>query len=345
MNYLSKWIFPCKKKLKRKKYTMPETAINVVPYTAELKSTWDSFVDASNNGTVFHRQDFLDYHPAGRFAFHHLMFYKGDELVAVLPGGLSGDMFKSPMGASFGGFVVNARLGLQDADAVVKALIRYCASKLIKEVYLTPPMQIYNATFNESIEYAMHYNHFIMLSSLFSSVIDFSIIHSKEELSRNTRHKINKAINKGVRIEESKDYGVFYPILLKNKEKFHVTPTHTLDEIKKIESLLPGMMILFMAYYENQPVAGELLFTCNKQCVLNFYTMHLYDFHNLFAVNYLIEHSIRWCNQKGFRYFDYGVSADTFSIDPMEPSWSLIEFKESMGANGCQRKTYYRRIF
>jgi hypothetical protein len=324
---------------------MPETAINVVPYAPEHKSAWNSFVDSSNNGTVFHRQDFLDYHPAGRFAFHHLMFYKGDELVAVLPGGLSGDMFKSPMGASFGGFVVNARLGLQDADAIVKAFIRHCASKLIKEVYLTPPMQIYNATFNESIEYAMHYNHFIVLSSLFSSVIDFSIIHSKEELSRNTRHKINKAINKGVRIEESKDYGVFYPILLKNKEKFHVTPTHTLDEIKKIESLLPGMMILFMAYYENQPVAGELLFTCNKQCVLNFYTMHLYDFHNLFAVNYLIEHSIRWCNQKGFRYFDYGVSADTFSIDPMEPSWSLIEFKESMGANGCQRKTYYRRIF
>jgi lipid II:glycine glycyltransferase (peptidoglycan interpeptide bridge formation enzyme) len=149
-----------------------------------------------------------------------------------------------------------------------------------------------------------------------------------------------------VRIEEnSRRYDEFYPILLKNKEKFGVTPTHTLDELKRIDSLRPGMMTLFMAYYENQPIAGELLFACNKQCVLNFYTMHLYDFHNLFAVNYLIEHSIRWCCQKGFRYFDYGVSADTFSIDPMEPSWSLIEFKESMGANGCQRKTYYRRIF
>jgi lipid II:glycine glycyltransferase (peptidoglycan interpeptide bridge formation enzyme) len=191
----------------------------------------------------------------------------------------------------------------------------------------------------------MHYNHFIVLSSLFSSIIDFSKVRSKEDLSRNTRHKINKAINKGVRVEENSNFDEFYPILLKNKEKFGVTPTHTLDELKKIDRLLPGMMTLFMAYFENRPIAGELLFTCNKQCVLNFYTMHLYDFHNLFPVNYLIEHSIRWCCQKGIRYFDYGVSADTFSIDPMEPSWSLIEFKESMGANGCQRKTYYRRIF
>ncbi len=324
---------------------MAHDLIAVVDYSPERRDEWNAFVAASNNGTVFHSQTFLDYHPRDRFVFRHLMFYKGDELVAVLPGGISGDMFKSPMGASFGGFVVQARLGLQDADAVVKAFIRYCASNLIKEAYLTPPMQIYNATFNESIEYAMHYNHFIVLSSLFSSVIDFSVIHGKDDLSRNTRHKINKAINKGVRIEESKAYDMFYPILLKNKEKFNVTPTHTLDEIKRIDVIIPGMMTLFMAYYENQPVAGELLFTCNKQCVLNFYTMHLYEHHNLFAVNYLIEHSIRWCNEKGFRYFDYGVSADTFSIDPMEPSWSLIEFKESMGANGCQRKTYYRRIF
>jgi hypothetical protein len=319
--------------------------ISVVPCTAELVKTWNSFVEQSNNGTVFHRLDFLDYHPAGRFTFHHLMFYKGEELIAVLPGGLSGDMFKSPMGASFGGFVVKSRIGLQDADAIVKAFIRYCASKLIKEVYLTPPMQIYCETFNESIEFAMHYNHFIVLSSLFSSVIDFSKIHSKEDLSRNTRHKINKAINKGVTIEEKPDYDAFYPILLKNKEKFGVSPTHTLQELKKIDSLLPGMMTLFLAYVEGKPIAGELLFACNKQCVLNFYTMHLYEYHNLFMVNYLIEHAIRWCNQHGFRYYDYGVSADTFSIDPMEPSWSLIEFKESMGANGCQRKTYYRRIF
>jgi hypothetical protein len=322
---------------------MPE--ISVVLCTPEKAPVWNAFVEGSNNGTVFHRLDFLDYHAKGRFNFHNLMFYKGDDLLAVLPGGLSGDMFKSPLGASFGGFVTGARIGLQDADAIVKAFIRYCASKLIKEAYLTPPMQIYSDTLNESVEYAMNYNHFITLSSLFSSVIDFSKIHGKDDLSRNTRHKINKAINKGVRVEENSKYDEFYPILLKNKEKFGVTPTHTLAELKRIDSLLPGMMTLFMAYYENQPIAGELLFSCNKQCVLNFYTMHLYDFHNLFAVNSLIEHSIRWCCQHGFRYFDYGVSADTFSIDPMEPSWSLIEFKESMGANGCQRRTYYRRIF
>ncbi|MBD3343731.1 MAG: GNAT family N-acetyltransferase [Chitinivibrionales bacterium] len=319
--------------------------IEVVPYSSEQYDTWNEFVENSNNGTIFHRQDFLAYHPEGRFNFLHLMFYKKGELIAVLPGGKVGDMFKSPMGASFGGFVVNKHFGIEDADEIVKALIRYCSSQMIKEIYLTPPMQIYCDLFNESVEYAMHYNHFILISSLYSSIIDFSHITGKESLSKNTRHKINKAINKGITIVQKNDFDVFYPILSKNKEKFDARPTHSIDELKKIEEFLPGMMTLFMAYYEGQPVAGELLFAANKQCNLNFYTMHLYEYHNLFAVNYLVENSIRWCKENGFRYMDYGVSADTFNPDPMEPSWSLIQFKESMGATGCRRNTYYRRVF
>jgi hypothetical protein len=320
-------------------------SIRAVPFEPAHRELWNRFIEESNNGTIFHRLDFLDYHEKGRFNFHHLLFFKGDELVAVLPGAVSGDMFKSPAGASFGGFVTAKYLGIADADQIVKACIRYFASIKVKEIYLTPPMQIYNETFNEAVEYAMHYNHFVIISSLYSSVIDFSRIHGKEDLSRNTRHKINKAVNKGVQIEQKNDFDAFYPILLENKRKFGVAPTHSLQELKKIDRLLPGMMTLFMAYHEGKPVAGELLFEANNRCVLNFYTMHLYEYHSFFPVNLLIEHSIRWCNERGFRYLDYGVSADTFSSDPMEPSWSLIIFKESMGATGCQRKTYYRRVF
>jgi hypothetical protein len=320
-------------------------SMTIKVYAPEREKEWNDFVAGANNGTIFHRQDFLAYHPAGRFNFHHLMFYRDEELVAVLPGAVVGEMFKSPIGASFGGLVVNKYLGIEDADQLIKAFIRYCADHRIKEVYLTPPMQVYSQTFDEVIEYGMHYNHFITISALYSSVIDFTRIHDKQDLSQNTRHKVNTAVNKGVRIVEGNDFDTFYPILLENKSKFEATPTHTLAELKKIDALLPGAITLFLAYHNDQPIAGELLFAANRTCVLNFYTMHRYEHRNLFAVNYLIEHAIRWCNAHGFKYYDYGVSADTFSIDPMEPSWSLIQFKESMRATGCQRKTYYRRIF
>jgi hypothetical protein len=320
-------------------------AIEVVPYAADKATEWDAFVDHSNNGTLFHRQSFLAYHAPGRFNFQHLMFYVDGKLAAVLPGAVTGEMYKSPAGASFGGLVVEKYLSIETADQLVKACIRWCADHRIKEIYLTPPMQVYHETFDEVVDYALHYNHFLAISALYSSVIDFTRIHDKQDLSQNTRHKVNTAINKGVRIEERNDFDLFYPIMLKNKSKFEAVPTHTLAELKALDQLVPGHLKLFMAYHEDVPIAGQLLFVANKTCVLNFYTMHLYEYRNLFSVNYLIEHAIRWCNAQGFKYYDYGVSADTFSIDPMEPSWSLIQFKESMRACGCQRKTYYRRVF
>lgn len=317
---------------------MSQIAVSVA--LPEERGEWNQFVAASNNGTVFHNLDFLDYHPAGRFEFRNLLFREEGRIVAVLPGGISGRAYKSPVGASFGGLVVMADVTLERANLVVRALLDWCRAQGLGEVILTPPMQVYHRTFDETVEYAMVYNGFSVHGSLFSSVIDFSRIKSKADLSRNTRHRINQSINKGVRVEQSTDLAAFYPILLENKAKFGVRPTHTLEELCRIEQLLPGMMTLFMAYSGDEPVAGELLFAANERCVLNFYTMHRYQYHNLFAVNYIVEHAIRWCVEKGYRWYDYGVSADTASPNPLEPSWSLVRFKESMGSTGCIRKAY-----
>ncbi|MBD3239797.1 MAG: GNAT family N-acetyltransferase [Chitinivibrionales bacterium] len=304
------------------------------------RDEWRRFVAESNNGTVFHDPLFLDYHPADRFRFRHLLFTRDDVVLAALPGGVVKDEYRSPLGASFGGFVFAAGLSLKDADAVVNAFLGWCRREGIGAATLTPPMQVYHRTPDDVIEYSMLYNGFRLHNALYSSVIDFSRIRSKADLSRNTRHRINQSINKHVRIVQRNELERFYPILLENKAKFDTKPTHTLEELQRLEELLPGMMTLFMAYRGDEPIAGELLFAANDRCILNFYTMHRYEHRNLFAVNYLVEHAIRWCVAQGYRYYDYGVSADTFSDNPMEPSWSLVRFKESMGSTGCMRTTY-----
>ena len=47
--------------------------LNIVRYTAEQKTVWDSFVATSKNGTFLFMRDYMDYH-ADRFADHSLMF-------------------------------------------------------------------------------------------------------------------------------------------------------------------------------------------------------------------------------------------------------------------------------
>lgn len=76
------------------------SAIAVRPYSPNDAEHWDSFVWQSNNGTFFHLQRFLSYHPEGRFTFHHLLFYRGTTLLAVLPAALmdNGQTLESQLG-------------------------------------------------------------------------------------------------------------------------------------------------------------------------------------------------------------------------------------------------------
>jgi hypothetical protein len=100
-------------------------AIQVVPYTDDLKERWDTFVLNSNNGTMFHLQKFFDYHPKGRFNWHHLVFLEKKEIIAVLPGAAMGSTFESPIGASYGSVVTNV-ISFATALELVDAFSEYC---------------------------------------------------------------------------------------------------------------------------------------------------------------------------------------------------------------------------
>jgi len=124
--------------------------IRIEEYEPGRRAAWNDFVASGVNGTVFHSQDFLDYHPPGRFDFRHLMFYDGDTLVAVLPGAVKERSYVSPSGASFGGFAFREYLSLADADRVVKAFVGWCRERGIEQARLTPPCRSITAPLTRS---------------------------------------------------------------------------------------------------------------------------------------------------------------------------------------------------
>ncbi len=314
--------------------------IEIVPYENNYATEWDNFIDGSNDGTIFHKIKFLEYHQKGKFNFHHLIFKKGSRIISVLPGGLSGGVFKSPVGASFGSFVTS-NIALSEANEIIKLFVDYCKEHEIEEIFVTPPPVVYQKVINNSVEYAMLYNGFKYCSHLYSSVVD--IRSSKGNIlnlfDKRARNDVSKARRKGVKIKISDNFNDFYPILLDNKEKFKVVPTHTLDELKRINELLPNSIKLFMAYVEDKPIGGILTFLTNSKTILDFYTAHYYDYRSYSPVIYLLYRILQWVLKNNYEYFDYGVSMNTSSSNPMEPSWNLIYFKESISAFGCLRNT------
>ena len=317
--------------------------IVIEEYKLENKEEWNAFVLASNNGTMFHLQSFLDYHPDGRFKFHSLMFRRQGKLLAVLPGGFNNDgHYWSPIGASYGG-MVSADLSFSVSLELIDSLMEYCRIKQIPEIFIIPPPIIYSKNYSQHFEYAMLYRKFDFELHYISHAIDLKwgtdFLNTFDKTARKTIHKI---LREGkLTIRESDDYESFNEILIDNKARHNVKPTHTLRDMLKLRELLPENLRLYLVYFEGKPIAGSLLFLCNSKVVLCFYNMLYYEYEYLKPIYLVMYETVRWAVENGYEWVDIGVSQDTSAADPMTPSIGLIDFKERFDSHGILRSTYH----
>ncbi|NQW29682.1 MAG: GNAT family N-acetyltransferase [Ignavibacteria bacterium] len=320
--------------------------VTVKQYTDDHREVWDSFVAKSNNGTMFHMHRFLDYHPNGKWKFHHLMFYEGDTLVAVLPAGLTNaTTLWSPVGASYGS-IVTLDTSFERCLNIVDAFIDYCKSAGITDAYLIPPPLIYTINYDQHIEYAMLFRkadfelHYISHAIELKHGADF--LEHFDATARKTIHKILREQN--IWIEESTDYATFHEILVENKARHNTTPTHTLADLERLAQLMPDRLKLLMVYKEEVAIAGSLLFLTNNKVVLCFYNMLKYEYEHEKPIYLIMYETCRWAQENGYQWVDIGVSQDTKAEDPMTPSLGLITFKERFNSRGILRNTYHLSI-
>ncbi len=330
--------------------------ITVVRYVEEIhKGIWDGFVERSMNGTKFHMQSFLAYHPEGRFPFHHLLFYCGPRLVALLPGLLriAGDgmkTYESPAGSSYGSFVVED-VSAETALAVVHAFESYIGELGVSDVYLTSAPVIYQPVLTQNLDFALLYCGYYYSRHYISHAIDLAKDGEPFSRFQSTSRKLIRQVkrrNPLLTVEhiaaENLREGLkeFYPILLENKLKHSATPTHSLDELLRLTELVPGLMQLFIVRLEGVAIAGSLLFIANPRVALIFYHAHLYRYNEYRPIYLLMEKVSGWAKSEGYAFVDIGVSQDTHDANPMTPALSLIAFKEKFDSRGVLRSTMHK---
>lgn len=319
-------------------------AIEVIAYSDEWEQRWDEFVLKSNNGTMFHLQKFLQYHPKDRFTWHHLLFLQKEKIVALLPAATMGTTLESPIGASYGSFVTKD-IDFATALELVDTFSDYCRSQHFERTLLTAPPFIYQRAITQHIDYALAYRDFTYDKHYISHAISLEGENFVNSFQKTARRYIHKYLReKDLRIEINTDYKSFYPILIKNKARHDVKPTHTLDELLRLQKLLPDNLVLFMVYKGAKPIAGSLVFVCNPQVVLCFYNMLLYEYEQHNPIHAVMYEVTKWAMERGFRWVDIGVSQDTHAENQMTPAMNLIRFKEKFNARGILRSTFYKRF-
>jgi|WetSurMetagenome_2_1015567.scaffolds.fasta_scaffold03329_5 hypothetical protein len=304
---------------------------------------WSDFVARSCNGTVFHLPDFFRYHPAGRFDNHHLLFESDDGIEALIPGALSlrdgSTWFRSYPGASWGGPVIQDSTGLADIEGYTDMLLEYCRGKGWGGIEITLPPQAYFRRPHNYIDFALLQRGFAYRKRELTAVIDLSRMGEEIDLAfrDSARRGVTKARREGVAVVEDPDFSKFYPVLETNLQDRHgVRPTHTLEELERVRSLLgPDRIRQFVAVRDGAVLAGMVMFNCNPRVTLAFYISHDARHQQSRPVNLVYREVIRWARENGFRYLDLG----TFTLN-MEVNYGLCRFKESFSARGQFRDTF-----
>jgi hypothetical protein len=307
---------------------------------------WNRALSNADNATLFQLHEFLSYHPEGRFENHHLIFWQGEEPRAVMTGAIREIDGKKALvsypGASYGGLTHPAGLSFTTADHLVQSLLRYARSTGFKILLMTPAPQIYTSWPSDILLFHLLKAGFRYQKREITQAIP--LYYPDGDIFRTICNKTRTAIRKAMKSEMVVDEDIelsdenletFYPLLLDNRRRLGVIPTHNLEELKRLRDLIPGKLSLSMIRFGDIPVAGILNFICNGRVLLIFYVCHNWDYQELRPVPLLVLKTIQWANQRGFRYLDFGTSTLN-----MNPNWGLIKFKENFGSLGYFRDSF-----
>lgn len=315
--------------------------IRIEAYRPEQAAAWDAFVAASNNGTLFHTQAFLGYHEGSTAqGFRHLMFHRGGKLAAVLPLGADpagdGREWRSPFGASFGGLVTGDTQFAHHQE-MIGALLLHAESQGIRRIRITPAPWCYHRQPDAALDFLLLRNGFRAETRELCQAIDLTALppDPSSAYAYACDKQIRKAERLGMEVRPLEDLDAFHAMLVENRARHGVAPTHALDQLTRLRGRIPGAFHLFGAFRGGALEAATLAFAANPRALLNFYTCHRDEASGTGAANLVNHHVIRWAREQGFRYYDFGTSTLR-----MEPNEGLIRFKESFGGGAVLRDAF-----
>jgi hypothetical protein len=311
--------------------------LKTIEYGDTSMHAWDSFVDSSNNGTMFHKRRFLSYHPKGKFKDFSLLFSSNKGLVGVFPAAQKGDALWSHPGASFGGFVLKDS-GIKVMLEIVERTTRYAKACGFKSISMVLTPNLFHIRPVEGIEFALFYIGYKLSAVELSIVVDLG----KNRFHMRRHRGLREAYKHDIKILECDKWEEYWNMLTKNLRIRHsVKPTHTLEEILKLVHLFPEDIKLYGAFFEGKMIAGVVTFRNNKTSFETFYIAQDYEYEKLRAIDLLLAGIMDASVMAGYKYMNFGITSEDRG---KKINYGLAKFKEEFGGCDIVRRIYTREL-
>lgn len=231
--------------------------IKVELYNSEKQQLWNDFICNSKNGIFMFDRNFMEYHK-DRFTDNSLLFYDDEKLLAVMPANKKDGILYSHGGLTYGGFITGNDMKQHHMNDCFTALKEYASANGIKEIIYKNIPHIYHKQPAEEDVYSLYLNNAEILKIEASTVLDLS---NPLKMPKGRKAQVGRARREGVLIQESTDFESFIELENQVLQEHHNTKAvHTADELHLLQSYFPENIKLFAAMYNNQMIAGTVLF-------------------------------------------------------------------------------------
>lgn len=236
--------------------------ITVRRYTAADAKKWNDFIaKKSRNGNFLFDRNYMDYH-ADRFPDCSFLFYKKNEICAVIPGTLDAEgVFSSHAGLTFGGFVVDASVKTMDVKCLFDLLDAELQKLGAKKVIYKALPWIYAERPSQEDLYWLFRKNARIRARLISSTIEPKVTQP----SSKKKYYLNKGNRLGLLFAESKDFSGFWDLLDSCLQEGHgAHPVHSKAELELLSSRFPKNIKLYTVTLNGELLSGSVVYISSQ---------------------------------------------------------------------------------
>jgi hypothetical protein len=327
---------------------MTTTEMSIENSWEENANLTNLILNESDNGTLFHRPRFMQYHARDKFPNTEpilITFHKKGKLVACITGAIQNNngakKFISPFASSYGGLVYHRELSFKEIEEIYTELLDY----LYKQF---PEIQVSSSPLFQSRTGKSRYVDHILLTQGFGITrSDIILVHELDHeeklpsrIDKKTFTELKQPLYKNklqLEVIEGVDESS-YALLLSCQERLQSKPTHTLNELQRIEELIPGTIRTFKAFSGDTLVAGIITFRLNDRILSTFYVFDTMAGRSLKANHFTYYHVIKYATQASHTFLDFGCSSFGW-----RPNYPLISFKEKFDSKPFLRNFFEKK--
>lgn len=325
------------------------TIIEIVPYSESVRTDWERFVSQEAiNSTFLHSRAFFDHNLLNAKDDSSLLFYKGGKVIAIFPAILyvenSKRILHSHLRATYGGFIISNKIGVEAAVNIVKQTISFAKEKNVDQIIVRNPFRIFNSELCDETDYAMWLLGFKIKSRELEFAIKLfeDISRCKSQYHNDVRRNVKKA-HESIEVSHIENLKEFWMLLeqslwIRHRKK----PIHDYNTIVKlIEAVGKDKILAFGAYHNQKLIGGCLIFIANSRVLHGQYIADDLNFRYLKPVHALIDHTIEYGCKNGYSYFNLGMANED---EGTKINYGLLTLKEHFGGRGSVRETMYLNI-